>query len=71
MYTWENLPKYDKDDQNNYYEIHYEVEESPDILRSYDAVYSGNDGNTYENGITKNIVIKNYKKSNGILFNMY
>ena len=30
-YTWENLPKYDKDDQNNYYEIHYEVEEFPCI----------------------------------------
>lgn len=63
-YTWENLPKYDKDDQNNYYEIHYEVKESPDILQSYDAVYSGNYGNIYKNGITKNIVIKNYKKSN-------
>ena len=63
-YTWENLPKYDKDDQNNYYEIHYEVKESPDILQSYDAVYSGNDGNYYDNDTTKHIVITNYKKSN-------
>lgn len=63
-YTWENLPKYDKDDQNNYYEIHYEVKESPDILQSYYAVYSGNDGNYYDNDTTKHIVITNYKTSN-------
>ena len=59
-YTWSDLPKYDKDN----YELHYEVEEDATTLESYDAVYSGNDGNNYDNGTTKHIVIKNYKKSN-------
>lgn len=59
-YTWSDLPKYDKDN----YELHYEVEEDAATLESYDAVYSGNDGNYYDNDTTKHIVITNYKKSN-------
>ena len=59
-YTWSDLPKYDKDN----YELHYEVKEDAATLESYDAVYSGNDGNYYDGDTTKHIVITNYKKSN-------
>ena len=60
-YTWDNLPKYDSN--NN--EIKYEVVEDSDILEKYDATYDSSD--TEQNGITtRTITITNYKKSNNI-----
>lgn len=59
-YTWDNLPKYDSN--NN--EIKYEVVEESNTLEKYDATYDYSP-DTEQNGITtRTITITNYKKSN-------
>ena len=58
-YTWDNLPKYDSN--NN--EIKYEIVEDLDTEK-YDATYD-DPRDTEQNGITtRTIIITNYKKSN-------